>query len=339
MVPVVSDLPRWIALSDQPPPPGAPGSGPLPRGTMVFEIEMPLAGASVLLDMRRPHGVERADEVAISLFHDLGVGFALLFRRGERLVRHVLPGPLWQKQGVARLTFGWDGRTGGWTLLLEQEGRRLAAEGAGVIAPDMGDLHLLCAGGEEVLRHPSLLWFGVMAGPAGPGPMGWIGVATPVLTPRGPVAAGKLGPGDRVMTRDQGAVPLVSVTRLAVPGRGMLAPVRLRAPYYGRKTDILVSPDQAVWIGGAEAEYLFGEEEVLVRARHLADGAMAVAETARAAAVGVVLDLGLPELVEADGCLLATAGPEGVAPARRVLEAFEVLPLRQALGRTQRRAE
>jgi len=157
--------------------------------------------------------------------------------------------------------------------------------------------------------------------------------------PRGPVAAGSLQPGDRVMTRDQGAVPLVSVTRLTVPGRGMLAPIRLRAPYYGRRADILVSPDQTVWIGGAEAEYLFGEEEVLVRARHLADGAMAVAEKVRAAAVGVVLDLGLPELVEADGCLLATAGPEGVAPARRLLEEFEVAPLRTALGRTQRRAE
>jgi len=330
---------RWIALSDQPPPPGVPARGPLLCGTMVFEVEMPLAGAMVLLDLRMKRGVERAEEVAISLFYDLGVGFALLMRRGERLVRHVLPGPLWQKPGVARLTFGWEAKAGRWSLLLEQEGRRLAAEGAGVIAPDLGDLHLLCAGGEDVLRHPALLWFGVLPGSAGPGPMGWIGVATPVLTPRGPVAAGSLGPGDRVMTRDQGAVPLVSVTRLTVPGRGMLAPVRLRAPFYGRRADILVSPDQTVWIGGAEAEYLFGEEEVLVRARHLADGRMAVTEAVRAVAVGVVLDLGLPELVEADGCLLATGGPEGMAPARRLLEEFEALPLRNALARTQRRVD
>lgn len=306
---------------------------------MVFEVEMPLPGAAVLLDLRMPHGVERAEEIGISLFHDLGVGFALLFRRGNRLVRHVLPGPLWQKTGVARLTFGWDAKAGTWSLLLEQEGRRLAAEGSGVIAPDIGDLHMLCAGGEDVLRHEALLWFGVLPGTVGPGPMGWIGVATPLLTPRGPVPAGTLQPGDRVLTRDQGAVPLVSVTRLTVPGRGMLAPIRLRAPYFGRRSDILVSPDQTVWIGGAEAEYLFGEEEVLVRARHLADGRMAVAEGKRAVAVGVVLDLGLPELVEADGCLLATGGPEGVAPARRLLEEFEALPLRTALSRTQRRAE
>jgi len=328
MVPVVSELPRWIALSDQPPPPGVPGAGPLLRGSMVFEVEMPLVGALVLLDLRMKHGVERAEEVAFSLFYDLGVGFALLVRRGERLVRHVLPGPLWQKPGVARLTFGWDAKAGRWSLLLEQEGRRLAAEGAGVIAPDLGDLQLLCAGGEEVLRHPSLLWFGVLA---------WIGVATPVETPRGPVAAGTLRPGDRVMTRDQGAVPLVGVTRLSVPSRGSLAPVRLRAPYYGRRMDILVSPDQPVWVSGPQAEYLFGDEEVLVLARHLVDGQMAVADSRRAMAMGVVLDLGSPELVLADGCVLAMAGAAGLPPLRRLLDGYEAQSLRTALLQSQRR--
>lgn len=298
---------------------------------------MPLAGAEVILDFRMPPGEGRREEAALSLFHDIGAGVALILRRGERLVRHVLPGPLRQKEGVARLSFGWDAASRRWTMGLEQGGQRLAVEGEGVLAPDVADLHLLCAGGEGVLRHPSLLWFGVLPGGEMPMPLGWIGTATPVLTPRGPVAAGTLEPGDRVMTRDQGAVPLVAVTRLAVPGRGSLAPVRLRAPFWGRKADILVSPDQPVWVGGAEAEYLFGEEEVLVLARHLADGAMAVAENRRASAVGVVLDLGLPELIEADGCLLATSGTEGGAPVRRVLDPYEAQPLRNALMRTQRR--
>lgn len=299
---------------------------------------MPFSGAGVLLDMRMPPGADRHEEVAISLFHDLGAGVALMLRRGERMVRHVLSGPLWQKEGVARLAFGWDLATRGWSMTLEQGGRRLSAEGRGVIAPDIADVHRLCACGDGVLRHPSLLWFGLMPGAALPAPMGWIGTATPVLTPRGPVAAGTLAPGDRVMTRDQGPVPLLGVTRVTVPSRGNLAPVRLRAPFWGRRTDILVSPDQPVWVGGAEAEYLFGDEEVLVAARELVDGTMAYAEGRRSAAVGVVLDLGMPELIEADGCLLATAGPDGVAPARRLLDAFETKPLRNALVRAQRRA-
>lgn len=306
---------------------------------MVFEMDMPLSGAGVLLDMRLPPGEDgRREEVAFSLFHDLGAGIALMLRRGERLVRHVLPGPLWQKEGVARLTFGWDAATRAWSLVLEQGARRLVAEGRGVIAPDVAEVHRLCAGGDGIIRHPSLLWFGMTAGAAQPVPQGWIGTSTPVLTPRGAVAAGVLEPGDRVITRDQGAVPLLRVTRLAVPGRGSLAPIRLCAPFWGRRADILVSPDQPVWVGGAEAEYLFGEEEVLVLARDLADGSMAYADGRRSAAVGVVLDLGMPELVEADGCLLATAGPEGMAPARRLLDAFETKPLRNALARAQRRA-
>jgi hypothetical protein len=324
---------RWIALSDQPPPPGSPDAGVIAHGLLVFEIDLPLAGAGVLLDMRDEGGA-----VALSLFHDLGAGIALMHRRGGRLVRHLLPGPLWQKTGVARLTFGWDLTARRWTLVLEQGGQRLAAGGEGPLPIDLRELHLLCAGGAGVRRHPAVLWFGAAPGAALPGPTGWIGVATPVETPRGVVAAGSLKPGDRVMTRDQGAVPLVGVTRLAVPGRGSLAPVRLRAPFYGRRADILVSPDQPVWIGGAQAEYLFGDEEVLVPARHLVDGQMALADPRRAVAVGVVLDLGLPELVEADGCLFGTAGPAGAGSARRVLEPFEVLPLRQALAMAQRRA-
>ena len=327
---------RWIALSDQPPLPGSPGAGPLAHGALVFELDLPLAGAGVLLDMRLRGGAE--GEFALSLFHDLGAGIALLHRRGARVVRHLLPGPLWQKTGVARLTFGWDMAARRWTMVLEQGGQRLAAGGDGPLEMDMAELGPFCLGGAAVRRHPAVLWYGVAPGGVLPGPLAWIGVSTPVETPRGPVAAGSLKPGDRVMTRDQGAVPLVGVTRLSVPGRGNLAPVRLCAPFYGRRTDILVSPDQPVWIGGPEAEYLFGAEEVIALARHLADGQMAVADPRRAVAVGVVLDLGLPEVIEADGCLLATAGAAGVAPARRLLEPFEALPLRQVLARAQRRA-
>ena len=327
---------RWIALSDQPDLPAAPQqAGALEHGVLVFEIEMPLAGAGVLLDLRAGSG---ADEVALSLFHDLGAGVALLHRQGGRVLRHVLPGPLPQKIGVARLSFGWDMRGRGWWMEMDLAGQRLRAEGAAAMPIRRADLMALCAGGAGVIRHPAVLWFGAMQGRAQPGPLGWLGVATPVLTRQGPVAAGALRPGDRVMTRDHGAVALVAVTRVQVPSRGSMAPIRLRAPYFGQGGDMLVSPDQPVLITGPEAEYLFGEEEVLVLARHLADGQMAVADSRRAVAQGVVLDLGMPEVVEASGCGLAMAGPEGMAPARRVLDAFEAAPLRNALQRVQRRA-
>lgn len=334
---------RWIALSDQPDLPGAPVAGDLSHGILVFEIEMPLAGAGVLLDLRAGSG---ADEVALSLFYDLGAGLALLHRQGGRVLRHVLPGPLPQRLGVARLSFGWNmsgsgsgrGSGTGWWMEMDLAGQRLRAQGEAAMPIRLADLTALCAGGAGVLRHPAVLWFGAMQGAARPAPMGWLGVATPVNTPRGPVAAGALRPGDRVITRDTGAVALVGVTRVQVPSRGSMAPIRLRAPYFGQETDMLVSPDQPICISGEEAEYLFGVEEVLVLARHLADGQMAVADSRRAVAVGVVLDPGMAELVEADGCWLATAGTEGVTSRRRVLDSYEALPLRNALQRMQRRA-
>lgn len=325
---------RWIALSDQTAPLALPEGDDLARGLLVLEIELPLAGAAVLLDLRLGEG---ASEVALSLFHDLGAGIALLHRQGGRVLRHVLPGPLPQKPGVAQLRFGWDSGAGRWSLTLEQDGRRIAAEGARVLPLRWDDLRLLCTGGPGVMRHPAVLWFGVTEGAALPQPQAWLGVATPVETQRGAVQAGLLKPGDRVVTQENGAVAVTGVTRIAVPSRGSLAPIRLRAPYYGAREDILVSPDQPVWVGGPEAEYLFGEEEVLVLARHLADGQMAVADSRRAVAMGVVLDLGSPELVLADGCVLATAGPAGLPPVRRLLDGYEAQSLRSALLRLQRR--
>lgn len=328
---------HWIALSDQTDLPVDAALGDLERGVLVVEIEMPLPGAGVLLDFRR-EGDGPEDVSAMSLFHDLGSGFALLHRRGGRMVRHVLPGPLAQRVGTARLSFGWDGGTGRWTLDLDIGGGRIGASGDGAMPMCLGDLQALCAGGAGVQRHPAVLWHGVAPGATLPRPMAWLGTATPILTARGTVAAGALKPGDRLITRDNGAVPLIGVTRLQVPGRGSLAPVRLRAPFFGRRGDMLVSPEQPIWIAGPEVEYLFGEEEVLALARHLADGEMALTDNRRAVAQGMVLDLGTSELIEADACLMATPAPDGTAPARRLLDGFETMPLRALLARTQRHA-
>ena len=58
--------------------------GLLGRGLLVAEIELPLAEAAVLLDLRAGTG---AEEVALSLFHDLGAGISLLHRQGGQVLR------------------------------------------------------------------------------------------------------------------------------------------------------------------------------------------------------------------------------------------------------------
>jgi len=64
-----------------------------------------------------------------------------------------------------------------------------------------------------------------------------------------------------------------------VPGRGRLAPVRLRPGVLtGLERDLVVSPQHRVMFNGYRAELLFGEREVLVPARHLVDGVAARVE-------------------------------------------------------------
>jgi len=79
----------------------------------------------------------------------------------------------------------------------------------------------------------------------------------------------RLALGDRVETATGASMPIRWITRTEVPAVGQFAPVRLRAPYFGLVQDIVVAQSQGVLMTGADAEYLFGAEEVLVKADDL----------------------------------------------------------------------
>lgn len=95
---------------------------------------------------------------------------------------------------------------------------------------------------------------------------------TPVDTPRGPVPVEQLRPGDPVCTRDGGVAVLRWVGIALRRAEGHDAPVRIPAGLFGAMRDIAVSPQHRVLITGRRAELLFGESEVLIRARDLVDG-------------------------------------------------------------------
>lgn len=321
----------WLALSGLPMPAAAPDVT-VGRGCLLVELALPLDGPGVLLDHRA------ADGAVFSVFHDPDMGLALMQRRGDRLVRHVLPGPLPHNGGVARLVFEWSMAESRWSLSLTfpQGGEGIGTQGRNPLAPRLADLRGLCA--DTFPRHPSILWFGVTEGPHPPVTGAWIGTATPVETARGPVPAGQLRPGERIRTADNGLVPVLGLHRIVTPSRGTLAPVLLRAAYFGMAEDVLVSPDQPVWFEGPEAEYLFGEDAVLVPARHLVDGQAALWDDRRSLAVGVMLDLGLPELVLSGSCWLPSRIAPGQSAPRRLLDAYEAVPLVAGLGNGRRAA-
>ncbi|MEM8802208.1 MAG: Hint domain-containing protein [Pseudomonadota bacterium] len=86
--------------------------------------------------------------------------------------------------------------------------------------------------------------------------------------------------GDRVITKDGGAQPILWVGSRNVSGARLYAmpdlrPVRIREGALGEgqpEGDLIVSPDHRVLVSGAQAKTLWGEDEVLVAARDLING-------------------------------------------------------------------
>jgi hypothetical protein len=144
-----------------------------------------------------------------------------------------------------------------------------------------------------------------------------LGPRTPLATPHGAVAAGQLRPGDLVLTRDAGPRPVRRILRPDPSGTAAIAPVYLRAPYFGLAADLLVSGAQPIAFRGTDVEYLFGEDEVLAEARHLVDGIRAHVAPGAARLAWLAIDLGTEALLLSGGCALATAalGPAALRPS------------------------
>jgi len=92
---------------------------------------------------------------------------------------------------------------------------------------------------------------------------------TLIETPDGLRPVEDLRPGDMVMTMDNGAQPVRWAGQRTISGRGQFAPIRFAKGVLGNTRDILVSPQHRMLIAGWRAEMFFGEDEVLVAAKHL----------------------------------------------------------------------
>lgn len=109
------------------------------------------------------------------------------------------------------------------------------------------------------------------------GPLPGLTPDTPCETPLGELPAAALPPGAHAGSGPL-AEPILAVLHRTVPAMGMFAPVRLRAPYFGLREDIRIAPHHCIVMRGAEVEYLFGREAVLVPSRFLVNGSSALRE-------------------------------------------------------------
>ncbi|MHA3979131.1 Hint domain-containing protein [Halovulum sp. GXIMD14794] len=92
---------------------------------------------------------------------------------------------------------------------------------------------------------------------------------TMILTERGEVAIEDLGPGDTVLTRDNGAQPIRWIASRTTRATGDMAPIRISKGAIGNDRDLTLSPAHRVLLSGWRAQAICGAPEALATARQL----------------------------------------------------------------------
>lgn len=92
---------------------------------------------------------------------------------------------------------------------------------------------------------------------------------TLIDTRDGALAVEQLTPGTLVRTRDHGLQPVRWVGKTTRRAEGRHAPVVLARGALGNHDEIALSPNHRVLLSSTQAELLFGQSEVLVKAAHL----------------------------------------------------------------------
>jgi hypothetical protein len=90
-----------------------------------------------------------------------------------------------------------------------------------------------------------------------------------IETPSGLVPVEELHIGMEVCTRDNGTMPIRWIGHSSTEGTGTLAPICIQAGQFGAAQDLWVSPQHRILLQGYLAELLYGELEVLVKAKDL----------------------------------------------------------------------
>lgn len=90
-----------------------------------------------------------------------------------------------------------------------------------------------------------------------------------LATPQGQRAIEDLKVGDVVFTADHGPQAIRWAGRRTVPGQGDFAPIRFAPGALGNKRELLVSAQHRMLVSGWRAQMYFGEDEVLIAAKHL----------------------------------------------------------------------
>lgn len=147
---------------------------------------------------------------------------------------------------------------------------------------------------------------------------------TLIDTPDGPRKVEDIRPGDRVDTLDNGPQLVRWAGKRDVDGSADHAPVRIEAGVLGNEKPLLVSPQHRMLVTGWAVELNFGEDSVLVAAKHLVNGdTITRAPASEVSYVHILFDT--HEIVVAEGAPSESFFPGDFMLARDVALRTEML--------------
>ncbi|MEP3347093.1 MAG: Hint domain-containing protein [Litoreibacter sp.] len=135
---------------------------------------------------------------------------------------------------------------------------------------------------------------------------------TRVGTPDGPRRIDELHAGDVVFDAQGGEARVKNVLTTDAPRNSYI----LRAPYFGLNQDVVLAPEQKIVITTDIAEYLFGEETVIVPVWALNDGRKVGHFETRSSDRMYQLQLDTPEALSVGRCAISALHKDGATEGR-----------------------
>lgn len=141
---------------------------------------------------------------------------------------------------------------------------------------------------------------------------------TAIVTQKGEVPVETLRPGHMVLTRDHGFQPITWVGASTRAATGQDAPIRFEAGALGQHDMVEFSPNHRILFKSPQAEMLFGETEVLVKAKHLVNGTTIRVREDHRPVTYVHILFSCHEIVRANGM-----DSESYHPGRETIASFD----------------
>ncbi len=141
---------------------------------------------------------------------------------------------------------------------------------------------------------------------------------TEIVTQSGLKKVEALMPGDMVLTRDNGFQPLLWIGTTTRQATGCDAPIRLAKNALGNHEAVEFSPNHRILIKSSQAAMLFGESEVLVKAKDLVNGDTITVREDHGSVTYVHILFDRHEIVRANGL-----DSESYHPGQETLDSFD----------------